>query len=350
MSTSNRYPDWTRRSVLTALAATALGPQLGRSALAAGPDEEIRLSHAWGDIVLPRPAQRVVSLGYTTHDTILALGVVPLAVRFWFGDFSDSIWPWARPLLGDAKPVVLTGEVAMEQVAALQPDLIVGIGSGISQAEYEVLSHIAPVLMHPEEGAVYGTPWDTMLEMIGKAVGKTELASDLISGVKSKFAAARERHPEWLEMTGVAASHWSGETSAFIGEDTRAQCLAELGFRPPEKVASLSSASGFYATLSPEDLSPLDADVLVWISSYDEAPDLIDLPMRKTLKAYSEGREVFAGQLLAAAMSFGSVLSLPYVLEHMEADIAAAADGDPSTVVASAAKAGLAPEAQELAE
>ena len=56
-----------------------------------------------------------------------------------------------------------------------------------------------------------------------------------------------------------------------------------------------------------------------------------------------EGREVFAGSLTAAALSFGSVLSLPFALSQLEADIAAAMDGDPATKVASAVKAGVAP-------
>ena len=49
------------------------------------------------------------------------------------------------------------------------------------------------------------------------------------------------------------------------------------------------------------------------------------------------------GSLVAAAMSFGSVLSLPFALRELEADIAAALDGTPATPVASAVRAGLAP-------
>lgn len=328
----------TRRALLGGTTAAFLSQSFNRLHAAS---DSLVFEHAFGTSVLDRPAERVVSLGYTTQDPLLALGIAPLAIRQWFGNFPHGVWPWAQAQLGEAKPELLVGEVSMERVAALKPDLIVAIGSGISKAEYRVLSRIAPVLMHEAGDAVYGTAWDKMTRMVGRATGKSNEAEALISRVQNQFATARARHPDWARKTAVAGYHWGGETGAFTGADTRAAFLAELGFKPTAPVLELSGPAEFYARLSPEDLSPLDADVLVWVSSFEQAPDLVSLPMRKTLSAHREGREVFAGGLMAAAMSFGSVLSLPFLLDHLEADIAAAADGDTQTIVMSAEKAGL---------
>jgi iron complex transport system substrate-binding protein len=324
-----------RRAVLATLAACLAAPPV----LANG----LRFTHAYGETLLPRPARRVVSLGYNTQDTLLALGVPPIAIRYWYGDFPYGVWPWAQPYLDGTQPVMIAGEVPMEVVASLAPDLIVAISSGISQAEYAVLSRIAPVLMHDPVGSAYGTAWDAMTRTLGRALGKDDLAEKLIGETNRRFAEVRARHPAWRGQTAVAAYHWGGRTGAFIGTDTRVRFLAELGFRPTPGIAALSGPQGFYGDLSPEDLSPLDADVLVWISSFNTVPDLVALPMRRTLKAHRQGREVFAGPLLAGAMSFGSVLSLPFALSRLEAEIAAASDGNPGTVVASAIAAGLAP-------
>lgn len=330
-----------RRAVLAGLAGTLLAPRLTGRALAA--DGALRFTHVFGETVLPRPAERVVSLGYTTQDPLLALGVTPLAIREWFGNQPHAVWPWAQPLLSGAEPQVLSGEVSMEIVAALQPDLIVGIGGGLSRAEYDVLSQIAPVLMQPEGQSAYGTPWDIQTRMLGRAVGKTAEAEALIDEVHGTFGAARQRHPDWAGRSAVCAYNMGGETGAFTGSDTRATFLAELGFQAPAEIAALASADTFYTGLSPEDLSPLDADLLIWVSPSDHVPDIRALPMRPTLRAHREGREVLAGELVAAALSFGSVLSLPFALEHLEPEIAAALDGDPATPVASAVAAGLAP-------
>jgi iron complex transport system substrate-binding protein len=312
-----------------------------RSAFAAG--EELRFEHVYGETILAKPAERVVSLGYNVHDALLALDIVPVGIRQWFGNQPYGVWPWAQSHLGDAKPQLISGEVSMEVVAGLQPDLIVAVGSGISKDEYDVLSQIAPVLMQPKDMPAYGMGWDDLTRMVGKAVGKAELAEKLVGDVEAKFKAMRDEHPDWGNLTAVCAYNFGGETGAFIGSDTRATFVAELGFKPTEKIQSLSETQGFYARLSPEDLSPLDADLLIWVSTSDKAPDIQTLPLRKTLRAHLEGREVFAGEVMAAALSFGSILSLPYALDALKGDIVLALDGDPKTQVVSATAAGLAP-------
>lgn len=326
----------TRRAALGALSAGIL---VRPGAAATG---EIRFSHAFGEAVLPGPAKRVVSLGYTTHDTLLALDVPPVGLRYWFGDQPNGVWPWAQSHLDGATPTLISGEVGAETVAALQPDLIIGIGSGISESEYAVLSQIAPTLMQREGLGAYDTPWDELATLFGRATGKEALATELVAGTRQRFAEARARHPDWAGKRAAAAYHFGGETGAFTGSDTRGRFLTELGFAGMPEIERLGGGN-FYASLSPEDLSPLDADVLIWVSSFDQVPDLVALPMRRMLTAHTEGREVFAGALTAAALSFGSVLSLPYALSLIEADIVAAVDGDPATRVETAVRAGLAP-------
>ncbi len=330
----------TRRVFLSALPPALLLP---RVVLAQDADPWPRsFAHAFGETVVKAPATRVVSLGYTTHDTVLALGVVPLAVRYWYGDTPSAVWPWAADLLGGATPVVLTGEGGIETVAALQPDLIIGIGSGISQAEYDVLSQVAPVLMHAAGAPVYGMPWDVLARTLGRATGREAEAEARIAATDTAFAEARARHPGWTGKTAVAAYHFAGETGVYTATDGRARFLTGLGFAPMPLVAGYKG-DNFYLPLSPEDLSALDADVLVWVSATDGVRDLANLPMRGQLRAHKEGREVYAGALAAAALSYGSILSLPYALTLLEADIAAAADGDPATPVAGMVAVGLAP-------
>ena len=351
-NTAKAGNDMQRRQVLMRMAAgisgavavtAGLDPFFPSIRSASAADGELRFEHVFGETVLLKPAERVVSLGYNVHDALLALDVVPVGIRQWFGNQPYGVWPWARSYLGDAKPQLISGEVSMEVVAGLQPDLIVAVGSGISKDEYDVLSQIAPVLMQPKDKAAYGTSWDDLTRMLGKAVGKVELAEKRIADVEAKFQAVRDAHRDWSGMTAVCAYNFGGETGAFIGSDTRATFLSELGFKPPQKIQALSETQGFYARLSPEDLSPLDANLLIWVSTTDKVPDIKALPLRNTLRAHIEGREVFAGEVMAAALSFGSVLSLPYALDALKDDIVLALDGDPKTPVASSTAAGLAP-------
>lgn len=321
-----------RRALLGALAA-------GLATRPAAAWESLRIPHVFGETVLSAPPRRVVSLGYTTGDALLALGVQPVAVRHWFGDQPDGLWPWAQPYRKGPPPVVLTGEISVERVALLAPDLIVGIGSGLSRDTYDALSGIAPVLMQAQGF----TPWDEIVTRLGLALDLAGPAEALVAALRARFAEVRARHPGWAGRTAVAAYNFGGETGAFTGQDTRGRFLAELGFTVPEQLQRLSGARGFYAKLSPEDLSPLDADLLLWISTTGAVRDIAGLPMRPFLRAHREGREVLVSDVPAAALSFGSVLSLPFALAALEPEIAAAMDGDPATPVPSAVRAGLAP-------
>lgn len=327
-----------RRRALLAAPLLLLAPAQAR---AQGP---IRLPHAFGEAVLPGPARRVVSLGFTSQDALLALGTMPLAVRRWFGDQPGEIWPWARPHLRGPLPEVLAGDVPAEKIALLEPDLIVAIGAGLTPEQYALLSAIAPVLVQPRGEPAYGTAWDAMTRQIARALGREAEGEALIGQTRAAFAAARARHPAWAGCSAVAAYCNGGETGAFTRTDTRSRFLAELGLGRSPALERLERGGSFYAPLSPEDLAPLEADLLLWLTVRGTAAaDLAALPMRPFLRAHREGREVLADPLASAALSFGSVLSLPFALAALEADLAAALDGDPATPVPSARRAGIAP-------
>lgn len=85
----------------------------------------VTINHKFGTTIIPREPSRVVTIGYSEQDAVLALGVKPVAVRDWFGDQPYAVWPWAREALGDAQPQVLRmpfGELDYEAIAVLQRD------------------------------------------------------------------------------------------------------------------------------------------------------------------------------------------------------------------------------------
>ncbi|MGH3940310.1 MAG: hypothetical protein ACRDTG_17090 [Pseudonocardiaceae bacterium] len=89
------------------------------------------INHKLGTTEIPAEPGRVPSIGYQDHDAIFALGVTPIAVRYWFGDESDVIYPWAEDEARNADPEILNmpDGINFEGIAALNPDLILGVGS-----------------------------------------------------------------------------------------------------------------------------------------------------------------------------------------------------------------------------
>ena len=300
-----------------------------------------RFDHRFGSTEVTGAPRRVVSLGHTGHDDLLALGVVPVGLRYWYGDFPHGVWPWAEPALRGETPEVLRGDLSMERIAALRPDLILAISSGITAEDYAILSQIAPTIATEAAYGDFGTPWAVRARTTGRAIGREEAAEAAIAAIHDRMAAIRAAHPEWAGQQAVAAYAWGGAPGAFRAGDPRVDVLTDLGFALPPMLAAPEGS--FFVEISAEDLSLLDVDLLLWVTETPDASAIRALPLRPTLRAVREGREAVADPLLAGALSHASLLSLPYALDRLVPEIAAAADGDPATPVPSAVAAGLAP-------
>ena len=99
-----------------------------------------------------------------------------------------------------------------------------------------------------------------------------------------------------------------------------------------------AAGDAFFVSISAEDLSLIDTDVVVWIGAGAEAFESIrTLPTRASTRAFQEGREIVADDLLSGAFSHANPLSFEYVIEQLVPELALAVDGDPATVVPSAA-------------
>ncbi len=190
------------------------------------------IEHKYGNTEVRGVPKRVVTVGYNDQDPVLAMGFTPVGVRDWFGDQPNAVWPWAQDELGDADPAILpAGDLNFERIAALKPDLIVGVFSGMTEDEYGTLSEIAPTIAQPGRYVDYGVPWQQQTRTIGRALGRQERAKELISEVEARFGAAREEHPGFEDATGVVALLDEGGTyNAYGLEDLRGRFMAALGF------------------------------------------------------------------------------------------------------------------------
>ncbi|MET0909995.1 MAG: ABC transporter substrate-binding protein, partial [Ilumatobacteraceae bacterium] len=233
----------------------------------------------FGETVVETLPERIVSVGYTEGDLILALGVTPVAIRDWYGDQPGGLWPWAAdaPAAQAGEIEVLpAAEINFEQIAALDPDVIFGIGSGMVQADFDKLSEIAPVVAQSDDYNVFGTPWDVAQLMIGQALGLEPEAQALVDDVNAQFAAAVEAYPDWQGMSGTVSAVGEDETiGVFTDGDNRGHMLTQLGFVIPPEITEIAGES-FYAQISAEQISLIDNDLLVYIVPAADRDHLLD--------------------------------------------------------------------------
>ncbi len=310
----------TRRDFLLGGAATLLLAGCGGGAGGESGRETRTIEHKYGRTAIEGMPGRVVSVGYTDHDPLLALGVRPVGIRRWFGDPPRGVWPWARDELGGATPELLPADaINYEQVAALEPDLIVGISSGMTRNDYDTLSEFAPTLPQSDRWPDYGVPWQQQTLVIGRAVGREERARRLVEGLERRFERVRREHPEFDGATVSVIGTGDGLFYLYSTVDRSVKFFTSLGFGLTEEAARIAPDNRYYVEIGEEQFGVADADVLVCFSASPADEERIrSNRLFRRLDAVREGRVVYLSENddpLKGALSFNTVLSHPYLLE-----------------------------------
>lgn len=287
--------------------------------------------HKYGTTTIESRPERIVIVGLTEQDTVLALGRTPVATTEWYGEQPSAVWPWAQDALGDAKPTVLNSSDGpqFEKIAELEPDLTIGTNSGVTKADYEKLSALAPTIAAPPGASDYFSPWPVQTRLIGDALGLRPEADQLIKDIQDRFAATARKHPEFRGKTIVFLQNAVSEGSYIAYPDgLSTQFLTDLGFTVPGYLDQYMRDEA-QAYIPAEKIDVIDgADVLLWAT--EEASDLDALEDEATftnLTPVEQMRSVFTDGTLAGAIYFTSPLSLPYILDRLPGMLTEAVHG-----------------------
>lgn len=288
----------------------------------------VSVAHKYGTTTIESQPGRIVMLGFNDQDALYAVGARPVAVRHWFQNHPHDVFPWAQAAAGDASPAILgVGELDFETILSYDPDLIIGQFIGLTQAEYERLSQIAPTVAQSADYADYETPWQEMTRMVGKAVGQADAANQAVGEVEAAFAQAKADHPEFAGQTvAVALPNPDGGYWLYASNDNRGRAFAAMGFSIPAEVDEAAGKQS-YVDVSEERLDLLDQDVLVILESDEHpVPDLdtwLNDPLFQSLEVVKDGQMLQLKGEAANALVFNTVLSLPYALDAMLPELAA---------------------------
>jgi iron complex transport system substrate-binding protein len=137
-------------------------------------------------VVLPQPAQRIVSLAPHITEQLFAIGAGNRIV----GTTEYADYPAAAqsiPRVGRAH------NVDLERVTAARPDLIVVWGSGFPPAVIEALKRLGPPVYVDEPGAIESIA--TSMERLGVLVAHPE-ASVVATAFRARVAALRAQYAQ----------------------------------------------------------------------------------------------------------------------------------------------------------
>lgn len=294
------------------------------------------VTHRFGTVKIPSNPQRIVAIGATDGDVLAALGVKMVGVRGSGGFSPDPTYPWLHKRAEIAGATVIqpdaNGNIDVEKVAALRPDVVFAVNSYISpKEEYDALSRFAPVVSAKTDD-VASEPWQEQVTHIAAALGKPEDGKRVVDDVQSRITKAAADNPAWKGKSLSFVGVFSADTVEVVfGEkDYTRQLLAELGFTVPaaqlkELPPLVKDNVGTQVSLSLERLNLLEADGLV-IAYADPAlrPQLEARPNFKQLNVVRESRNVTTDFTVAAALRLPSPLSVPYVVDALVPPLAKA--------------------------
>jgi iron complex transport system substrate-binding protein len=284
----------------------------------------VAISHVYGETVIDSAPERVVTIGWSTQDAVIALGVDPVGmpINAWGGD-ADGFLPWTRAALGDRElPTMLdTTELPYEVIAGLNPDVILAPYSGITEDEYGLLSAIAPTVAYPE--VAWGTSWQDVQTITGQALGMSAEAEQLVADTEGLIASQLEQYPALAGKTFIYGNMGDGTTgfNIYTSTDSRSLFLAGIGLEPAPFVLELDEqvdpAVQYFVPVSYEEAASLEADIVVfWFGTQEEYDAALEVPTFSAIPAVARGSFApIIGQDLVMATSAFSTLSIPYMLD-----------------------------------
>lgn len=285
--------------------------------------EPVTIEHRFGSTEITERPERIVSLDTQWTDVLTALDA-PLVGHLQDVTLQDDL-PWQGGL-GDSTPLVAASTsdkgALMEEIFALEPDLIVVTYLAEDQGDYDDLAEIAPTVSTLSDSQV--DTWQDITAAAGQVLGDTEAADALVADVDDQVAAIGEDLPGLEGKTFTFANYVPGDAMYVLSDpDDGANVLfGQLGLVIAPAILDAEDDSPGRVKLSLELVDLLDADLVMVLTNGadpDEIPGYSDLP------AVAAGAALEMDYAAAVALNTPTPLSIPYALDLLRPALEAAA-------------------------
>ena len=286
----------------------------------------VTIDHTMGSTTIDGIPERIVALGTQWLDATQVLGVTPVGyidnVALTTG---GSPGPWEPAELANATAIDARGDI-VEQVAALNPDLVLAPGFATDQQSYDRLSRLAPTL--PSISTSQIESWESQVEIMGRILDKEDQARSVTDDVHARIGEVAARNPGLAGKT-FATTYLHGPTQLMVladPDDGAADLFADLGLALPQNLVDQAGAGG-RIPLSPERVNELNVDLLVMTGQEGFQSSATSLPGWDDLPAVRKNGVAFLDLATGTGLNVPSPLSIPYVLDALEPALAGAAQG-----------------------
>lgn len=320
------------RPMLTRVGAAVLAVGLSSGAVACGSSggeggdaaQSVAIEHSFGETKVDGKPKRVVALGNQWLDATQVLGVQPVGYIDNTMGVTGGVAPWEPESLKQSKSLSLGGDI-VEQIGALEPDLILVPGYQVDKAMYEKLSKLAPTIGPVTAGAQVDN-WTDGVTALGKVLGKEAEANKVIADVQGQISTVGQRYPGLRGKTFLTCMLTAPSQLMVLADpkDGSAALFNQMGLSIPEHIAKEAPLGGRLA-LSPERLADLDANLLTCGAMPNLQDKFTQLPGYAELPSVRAGSFAMVDVVTISAINSPTALSVPYLLGKLEPALAATA-------------------------
>lgn len=223
------------------------------------PTEYRVVKDALAEVKVPLNPQRLITLHGTALESVLALGKKPVGTTL-NGD-RDRQPDFLKDKLNNVENLGSFSEPNLEKVLLLQPDLILDLDTA---SIYSQLSQIAPTIVTEYDPA---NSWQPNLRIYGEALGKPELAEEIINNYYDRLDKFKAEINKQGEPITVSVIRIYPQGITFYQPDSfSGSILKDAGLsRPP-----LQRQGGGQQLISQELISEADADIIFYWAYGDD--------------------------------------------------------------------------------
>ncbi|GAX89981.1 ABC transporter substrate-binding protein [Effusibacillus lacus] len=225
-----------------------------KSEPSAGKTEEYTVKHAMGETPIKGTPKKVVVLTNEGTEAVLALGIKPVgAVKSWNGD------PWYDHIKKDMEGVKVLGtehQPNLEEIAALKPDLILGVKLRHEKI-YQQLSAIAPTVL----SETLRGEWKNNFKLYAEALNKKAEGEQVISAFDKRVEEFKKKAGDKLKTKVSLVRFMPDRIRIYYVDSFAGIILKQIGFARPEKQ---NIDKGFADNVTKERIPEMEGDILFY--------------------------------------------------------------------------------------
>lgn len=288
---------------------------------AAASSDGVTISHQYGETHIDGIPEHPVAIGASWADALVKLDV-PITGEFVAQSASAAGDRYAWTPAHDSKvSTYRTGSLpGVEEVAALHPDVIL-VGALSDEKVYEQYSDIAPVVPVMAPGVTLDN-WRDVATTAGKIFDKEDAAKDAVADVEHLLAETKDKHPAVQGKTFAYGQLTPNQEFGVVTDPASpaARILSDVGLTLSPALSDLAGQGdkgGSRQTISAEQVSLLDTDVLVFWPLVGGEDAFAKIPGWKDLRAVRSGATTYLDNSSAPAFVTPTIYSVPWAVQKL---------------------------------